>query len=141
MGFPDVKAFKAVTIFLVLAIANPLCCCLGLDGIVEIVSSESEIPEMHSCCSASSENSAESSEETADHMDCPHDLQRVAQIVDGDTGLQVFKPQCVGILRFELVSNPSVELKTKATALAETVVWDLAKSAQHLSKAHCVYLL
>ncbi len=141
MGILNVKAFKAVTVFLVLAIANPLCCCLGLDGIVEIVCSEPEAPEMHSCCSASSENSAESSEESAGHMDCPHELQRVSQIVDGDMGLHVSKPQCAGTLRFELVSVSSDELEAKDHCLGVPVDWDLSKSGQNLSKAHCVYLL
>lgn len=132
--------FKAITLLVVAAIANPLCCCLGVDAFWQTLV-EQPVEEANSCCMMSMAESGAEKSPVKNHDECPHELERISKIVDGDTSLQVSKP--VFLATFCLLSElvAEVEKRDRSIVSAGPPPDLLASTEPPTSEAYCVYIL
>lgn len=131
---------KAITLVLIVALANPLCCCLGLEAVWESLL-EQPVEEAHSCCKLAM---AETEGETApvkSRDECPHEVERISKIVDGDTGSQIAKPlQAVAFCeRGELGVSGAIHREKQSGPRSSPRLFVAAPPG--IGAVYCVYLL
>ncbi|MBC2608166.1 hypothetical protein [Pelagicoccus albus] len=85
------SSFKAITLIIVAALANPLCCCFGIDGLLAHIGDNAPKQEMHACCSMQNEAASEA-EQSAGHDECPHQIDRLSKILETDFGSHLARP-------------------------------------------------
>ncbi|MBK1878129.1 hypothetical protein [Pelagicoccus mobilis] len=129
--------FKAITLLLVAAIANPLCCCFGVDAVWEKIVEQPKV-EAHSCCSMASSDEAVP---VKDRDECPHEVERISKIVDGDTGFQLSKPLLVAVFSLAELTAFADTSSSDCRVLARSPPELWACHAAELGNAYCVYLL
>lgn len=77
---------KSITLFLAVAIANPMCCCLSFakTDIESLPEEASASP--HACCKAGGETSSPKNASPAGDHDCYHEELGASQINDAANG-------------------------------------------------------
>ncbi len=132
---------KAVVLALVLAIANPLCCCLA--GLKADDRTPISSDRTHSCCTSESQTDkpANSSETHARDI-CPHEQERdsqISQTIDSIDSLIVptlFVDTLLNLTEFVPAANSQERFLCDFDRLL-----DVPKPVESYSQTYCVYTL
>jgi|GEM_PF-2866604 hypothetical protein len=75
---------KSITLLLVAALANPMCCCLVAGEMDAASAPAKSLSDAHACCHSTDQGTASNHEESASHsdQDCYHEDLKLTQIND-----------------------------------------------------------
>lgn len=136
--------FKSLTLLLVAAIANPMCCCLSF-AVTDFDEAPPVAADPHACCKLAEGSSTQEGPKApkGDH-DCPHEEIKVSQINDAPS-------EVVSISKGSVAQPVALVdascIYASPTALAQ---WDShsrrisseqAHSGKSYSQAYCVFIL
>ena len=128
--------FKTVSVFLIAALANPLCCCFA-EGSVE-----AEAATQHGCCDVKVEDQGATTGASAhDSSECPHSVEKESQISESADSSESFSKS----LHFYVHVLPFlIETYSETVVATETLVWSsdgVQIPTTPIAQAYCVYLI
>lgn len=136
--------FKAASIALVLAIANPLCCCFaGISFSEPDTSSENQSPSTYGCCSTSSKEAEKPNSATTHSRDtCPHDQERDSQIAEAPDAVRPTLAAAFLVNPFAILP-PSVHspVNTESSHSERALAFAIPKPVETYSQTYCVYTI
>src|SRR5690606_14410895 len=133
-----VNLFRAIALVLAAALANPLCCCLGVGE-----SDASPAADANACCKPGPAEAELPGDAPADHDACPHRDSKQSQIADAHSGHAHAKPMLLlaSLAPRDIALAPSLREDPFARFAASPPRAAASHAGRRASQLYCVYLI
>ena len=139
--YKAVTFLKSITLLLVVAIANPMCCCLAF-GETDMETTASSTTDAHACCHLDDQENPERSEHSQDSGDCYHEDSNLLKI--NDTGPDVLSniadPLGQSCDYLAIFNNHESSL-SRLHQSSDYHSFDTLSPGSRTSRTYCVFLL
>ena len=139
--YRTVTFLKSITLLLVVAIANPICCCLAF-GEMDLETSASTVTDAHACCYLDDQMDPENGQHSQDSGDCYHEDSNLLKI--NETGPDILSNLADPLRQnyaYLAIFNSHESSISRLYQMADYHSFDTLSPGSRTSRTYCVFLL
>ena len=132
---------KSITLLLVVAIANPMCCCLAF-GETDFETTAPSTTDAHACCHLEDQANPENAEHSQDSGDCYHENSNLLKINDkGPDSFSNIAERLGQSCDYVAIFSSQESSPSRLHQSSDYHSFDTLSPGSRMSRAYCVFLL